>query len=425
MPVFEYEVIDRYGRISKGQQEGVAAVSVRTNLAREGLFVITISRTGGGRVTRALLGGGGRSPLVQAWRDALTRLMWRVKITDLVLFTSQLAAMLGAGLHLLRGLVAVSEDIHVKHFKKAIEQVAADVERGESLTEALEKHPWAFDRTYVSLTRLGEASGQLAEVLSQHTIYLEKVAQLRRKIIGALSYPVIILSIALLIVSIMIVYIVPIFDGVYKQAKAPLPLPTQVLVTISLLIRSRLPVALLCIITVAAGVFFWGQTERGHRLFDRMKLHLPVFGPLIRKATLVKVCHTLSTLLNSGVPVLEALEIAAEVAGNRLIAEAINRTINEVKNGGTIADSFLHSGQFPSLIVQMTATGEETGKLPELLGKAALYYEQQVESTVNALSNLLEPLLIVTMGAIAGGIVIAIYLPIFNLGRTMGGVRGM
>lgn len=417
MPVFEYEVIDRDGRVRKGQREAVAEAPVRAILAREGLFVVTIRRAGGGRATSASR---------TSWREALSHPMGRVKITDLVLFTGQLAAMLDAGLHLLRSLVALAEEMRVKYFKKIIEQVAADVERGQSLAEAMEKHPWAFDRIYVSLTRVGEASGQLPEILSQHTTYLEKVAELRRKIIGALSYPVIILSVALLIVSIMIVYIVPIFEGVYKQVKAPLPLPTQVLVAVSGLIRSNILMALLIIIGMGVAWYFWSRTAHGRRLIDRMKLHLSIFGPLIRKAALAKVCRTLSTLLNSGVPVLEALEITAEVAGNRIIAEVILRTANEVKNGGTIADSFRQSGQFPSLVVQMTATGEETGRLPELLNKAALYYEQQVDATVNALSSLLEPLLIVVMGAIAGGIIIALYLPIFNLGRAIrGGASGL
>lgn len=413
MPVFEYEVIDRDGRVKKGQREGVAEEPVRTTLAREGLFVITIRRTGGD-------GASGASG--KGWRDAFGKAMGRVKLTDLLLFTGQLAAMLEAGLHLLRSLAALAEETRDKHFKKVIEQVASDVERGQSLAEAMEKHPRAFDQIYVSLTRVGEASGQLPEILGQHTTYLEKVAQLRRKIIGALSYPVVILCVALGIVSAMIMFLVPVFARVYAQANATLPLPTRMLVTLSGLIRSNMLISLLIIITTGVALYFWNQTNSGGRLFDNMKLHLPIFGPLIRKASLAKVCRTFATLLNSGVPVLEALDITAGVAGNRIIAEVVRHTADEVKNGGTIADSFRESGQFPSLVVQMTATGEETGQLPELLTKAALYYEQQVDSTVDTLSTLLEPLLIVTMGVIVGGVIIALYLPIFNLG---GAVRGM
>ena len=426
MPVFEYEVIDRDGRTRKGQREGAAEGALRTNLGSEGLFVVNIRRAGGGVATIALPRVGDGSPLRRVWSDALKRLIWRVKVTDMVLFTGQLSAMVGAGLHLLRSLTVLADETPAKHFKKAIEQIASDVEGGTSLAEAMEKHPWAFDKIYVSLTRVGEASGQLPEVLSQHTTYLEKVAQLRRKIIGALSYPAIILSVAMLILFIMVIYIVPIFANVYQRVNAPLPVPTQVLVAISQGIKSNILVAVLLMIGFVVFVYLGVQTAHGRMLLDRVKLRLPIFGSLIRKAVLAKVCRTLATLLNSGVLVLEALEITAQVAGNLVIEEAIRRASAEVQDGGTIAESFRQSGQFPSLVIQMASTGEETGKLPALLEKAALYYEQQVDSMVATLASLLEPIMIVTLGAIAGAIIIALYLPIFNLGRAMrGGGRAL
>jgi len=425
MAVFEYEVLDRDGKIRKGQREAGTENMMQASLAREGLFVINVRRAGGGIGTIALPDVVAKASGRKGLADAFARLFYHVKTAELVLFTGQLAAMIGAGVQLLRGLTALATEIRIKHFKQAIEQVAADVEGGESLADAMARHPWAFDRTYVALTRVGETSGNLSEVLSQHTTYLEKVTQLRRKVVGALAYPLVILSVAGLILFIMILYVVPIFERVYRQVQAPLPAPTQMLIGVSQGIRSNILLTVVLMGGVALGLYIWVQTDHGRRLLDRLKLHLPIFGPLIRKSSLAKVCRTLALLLHSGVLVLEALEIAAEVAGNRIIEEAVRRAINDVKEGGTIADALRPTGQFPSLVIQMVATGEETGKLPDLLEKAATYYEQQVDNTVNALSTLLEPILITLLGAIAGFVIISLYLPIFNIGRALrgGGAR--
>jgi type IV pilus assembly protein PilC len=421
MPVFEYEIIDRDGQIKTGEREAVAAEALRTNLAREGLFVINVRRARRGLAALAWPGGGRGSSVSTAWADALARLTQRVKVTDLVLFTGQLAAMMEAGLHLLRSLTALAEETLNKYFKGAIEQVASDVAAGQSLAATMGKHPRAFNQFYVSLIQVGEASGRLPEVLNQLATYLEKVAQLRRKIIGALSYPLVILSFTVLILCAMVFYVAPIFDDVYRRMNATLPLPTQVLLTVSRGVRANIPVTLLILIGVGAFGYVGVRTEGGRRLRDGCKLRLPIFGPLIRKAILAKLCRTLSTLLTSNVPVLEALAITAGGAGNCLIEEAIRRTAEEVKDGGTIASALRRSGQFPSMLIQMVVTGEETGKLPELLNKTALYYEQQVDNMVTALSSLLEPILIVVVGGVAGMIIVALYLPIFNLGNAMRG----
>lgn len=427
MPAFEYEAIDRDGRVRTGVSEAAAEGPVRSNLTRQGLFVLTVRRAGGGTagITVPTLSMATGRPLLAVWKQALERIIYRVKITEMVLFTGQLSAMVESGLQLLRALRALAAETVSKRFGKAIEQVAADVEAGSTFAGALEKHPWAFNKIYVSLTRAGEASGQLPGVLNQLTTYLEKIANLRRKIIGALAYPAIILGVTAVILFIMIIKIVPIFENVYNRVNAPLPAPTQMLIFVSQMIRSNLLVTLGLILLIAIGLYLAVQTERGRYLFDRFKLKLPVFGPLIRKSILAKVCRTLSTLIQSGVPLLEALEISADVAENRLVEDAIRESIVKVREGGTVSDSFRQSGQFPSLVTQMVGTGEETGQLPQMLGKSALYYEQQVDTTVAALSTLLEPILIVIMGIIAGAIIISLYLPIFNLGRAIrGGAKG-
>jgi type IV pilus assembly protein PilC len=417
MPVFEYEVLDRSGTIQTGEREATAAEALRTNLAREGLFVVNIRRKGG----LAWLGGGNGTARLQALNDAMARLTARVKITDLVLFTGQLAAMIEAGLHLLRSLTALGEETLNKYFKGVLEQVGADVAQGQSLAAAMGKHPRAFNAFYVSLIRVGESSGRLPDVLNQLATYMEKTAQLRRKIIGALSYPLVILSLTMLILSVMVFYVAPIFEGVYTRAHAALPLPTQMLLGVSRGARANIPLTLLVLLGVGALVYVGRRTPTGRRLLDAGKLRLPLFGALIRKAVLAKVCRTLATLINSSVPVLEALDIAADAAGNCIIEAALRRTAEEVKGGGTIASALRRSGQFPSMLVQMIVTGEETGKLPELLNKTALYYEQQVDNMVDALAALLEPLLIAVVGGVSGAIILALYLPIFNLGNALRG----
>jgi len=419
MPNFEYEVMDRELKVKNGQVEASGDGALRDSLVQQGFFVLNIRKARGGTASVAISRVQEKDPVGIVWAVVWKRLVYRVKITDLVLFSGQLAVMMESGLHLLRSLKALAGETVNKNFKNTINQVAADIEAGSTLAGALEKHPWTFDKIYVSLTRAGEESGQLPAVLNQLTVYLEKTAYLRNKIIGALSYPIVILSVTTLILFIMILKIVPIFEGVYSRVNATLPLPTLMLVAVSQVIRSNIFMTLLITGILGVGFYLLIQTDKGHYLFDRFKLSFPIFGPLMRKASVAKVCRTLSTLIHSGVPLLEALEISSGVADNRVIQGAIHQSIAKVREGGTIADSFRQSGQFPTLVTQMIGTGEETGQLPAMLDKSALYYEQQVDITVAALSTILEPILIVIMGFIAASIIISLYLPIFNLGRAV------
>jgi len=419
MPNFEYEVMDRELKVKNGQAEAAGDGPLRDSLIQQGFFVLNIRRAHGGAASVALSRVQEKNPIGLVWGEMLKRLVYRVKITDLVLFSGQLAVMVESGLHLLRSLKALASETINKNFKNTIDQVAADIEAGSTLAGALEKHPWVFDKIYVSLVRAGEESGQLPAVLNQLTVYLEKTDYLRKKIVGALSYPIIILSVTVLILFVMIIKIVPIFEDVYSRANASLPAPTLMLIAVSQVIRSNILMTLLLMVFVGVGSYFVIQTDRGRYLFDRFKLSFPIFGPLIQKAAVAKVCRTLSTLIQRGVPLLEALEISSEVAGNRVIQSAIHQGIAKVREGGTIADSLRQSGQFPALVTQMVATGEETGQLPAMLGKSALYYEQQVDITVTALSTLLEPILIVFMGLIGAAIIVSLYLPIFGLGRAI------
>ena len=427
MPVFEYEVADRAGALTRGRAEAETQGDLIARFKEQGQWVLAVRPAAGGGVAGlgAGLGAGvALGPFIQAARQLVKRLSSGVNLATMVLFTGQLAAMLSGGLHLVRILTALAAETTNKPFRKVLEDVRDAITGGASFADSLTRHPHVFDRLYVAVIRAGELSGSLPQVLDTLTVYLEKTADLRRKVKGAIAYPIVILTVALLVVFVMVVKIVPIFQGVYARANATLPAPTRVLVAISDAVRDSTLTVLVVLILVAIGTFAALQTEAGRRLFDRFKLNVPIFGTLIRKAIMARVCRTLSVLLNSGIPLIEAMETVSKVAGNKVVEEAMATATQRMRDGGSIAETLRETGQFPSMVTQLVATGEESGTLPGMLAKAALYYEQQVDSAVATLSTLIEPIMIVIMGAIAGSIIFALYLPIFSLGQALkGGIR--
>lgn len=420
MALFEYEVADRTGALSRGRAEAESQGDLIARLREQGRTVLAIrpaGARGGGSV--ALL------PIVEGFRRAVVGWSTGVGLTTLLLFTGQLAAMLGGGLHLVRILTALAGETAQKPFRRVLEGVRNSITAGSTFADALGEHPQVFDRLYVAIVRAGEVSGALPMVLDTLTVYLEKVAQLRRKVLGAIAYPSVILTVSVLVVFIMVVKIVPIFEGVYARANAPLPAPTRALIAVSTAVRDYTLLVVLAVVAAVVLGFGWIQTDTGRRFFDGVKLRMPMFGPLIRKAVIARTCRTLSVLLNAGIPLIEAMETVARVAGNRVIEEALVTAARRMRDGGTIAETLRQTGQFPGMVTQLVATGEESGTLPAMLGKAALYYEQQVDNTVATLSTLIEPIMIVVMGAIAGAVIFALYLPIFTLGQALkgGGAR--
>lgn len=428
MPVFEYEVADRRGALSRGRREAETQGDLIAHFKEQGQLVLAVRPAAAGARAAGLGAGLGAGiaiePFIAAARQALKRVSSGVNLATMVLFTGQLAAMLSGGLHLVRILTALAAETTSKPFRKVLEDVRDAITAGASFADALGQHPHVFDRLYVSVIRAGELSGSLPVVLDTLTVYLEKTANLRRKVKGAIAYPTVILTVALLVVFVMIVKIVPIFEGVYARANATLPPPTRLLIAISNVVRDSTLMVFLFLILVVIGVFAALQTEAGRRLFDRFKLTMPLFGSLIRKAIMARVCRTLSVLLNSGIPLIEAMETVSKVAGNKVIEEAMAAATQRMRDGAPIAETLRDTGEFPSMVTQLVATGEESGTLPTMLGRAASYYEQQVDQSVATLSSLIEPLMIVVMGGIAGGVIFALYLPIFNLGQAMkGGVK--
>ena len=329
--------------------------------------------------------------------------------------------MLAGGLHLARILSSLAAEATNKHFKKALGDVREAITAGSSFADALEQHPHMFDRLYVAVVRAGELSGSLPVVLDTLTVYLEKTAQLRRKVIGAVTYPAVILTVAITIVFIMVIKLVPVFENVYARANTVLPAPTRLLVAISGIIRTYTFSVALIIFAIVAMLFMAVQTEAGRRLLDAGKLHFPLFGPLVRKAIMARTCRTLSVLLSAGIPLLEAMETTARVSNNKVIEAALRTATRRMQDGGTIAETLRQTVEFPTMVVQLVATGEESGTLPAMLARAAGYYEQQVDNTVATLSTLIEPIMIVIMGALAGGVIFALYLPIFSLGQAVKG----
>jgi type IV pilus assembly protein PilC len=421
MPVFEYEVADRAGALSRGRAQAENAGDLILRFREQGRLVVAIRPAAG---DGAVLVGAAAPALTESIRQTLLRLSSGVGLGTLVLFTGQLAAMLGGGLHLVRILTSLAGETTNQKFRKVLMSVRDAVTGGTSFADALGQFPFVFDKLYVSVVRAGELSGSLPGVLDTLTVYLEKTANLRRKVRGAIAYPSVILFVSLSVVFIMIVKIVPIFENVYARANATLPAPTRTLIWVSGLVRYYTMTVILLVLLAAAGVYVALQTSQGRRLFDRIKLGFPLFGQLIRKAIMARVCRTLAVLLNSGIPLIEAMETVSRVAGNRVIEHALTDATRRMRDGGTIAATLRETGQFPVMIIQLVATGEESGTLPTMLGRAAVYYEQQVDNSVATLSTLIEPVMIVIMGAIAGAVIFALYLPIFTLGQAIrGGVR--
>jgi type IV pilus assembly protein PilC len=414
-------VADRAGALSRGRAQAENAGDLILRFREQGRLVVAIRPAGG---DGAVLIGAAAPALTESIRQTLQRLSSGVGLGTLVLFTGQLAAMLGGGLHLVRILTSLAGETTNQKFRKVLMSVRDSVTGGTSFADALGQFPYVFDKLYVSVVRAGELSGSLPGVLDTLTVYLEKTANLRRKVRGAIAYPSVILFVSLSVVFIMIVKIVPIFENVYARANATLPAPTRTLIWVSGLVRYYTVTVILLVLLAAAGVYVALQTSQGRRLFDRVKLGFPMFGQLVRKAIMARVCRTLAVLLNSGIPLIEAMETVSRVAGNRVIEGALTDATRRMRDGGTIAATLRETGQFPVMIIQLVATGEESGTLPTMLGRAAVYYEQQVDNSVATLSTLIEPVMIVIMGAIAGAVIFALYLPIFTLGQAIrGGVR--
>jgi type IV pilus assembly protein PilC len=344
----------------------------------------------------------------------------KVKDKELTVFTRQIATMINAGLPLVQSLEVLASQQPNKQFKRILTKIREDVEGGSTFAASLKQHPTVFTPLYMSMVEAGEAGGFLDTVLNRLAGYIEKSMALRRKVKGAMIYPATIITVAVAVVIFLLIFVIPTFKTLFEGFGAALPLPTRIVLELSRLVRTHVVTVLGAFVGTVFVLRFYYRTERGKKVIDSLLLRLPIIGQLIRKVSVAKFTRTLGTLVSSGVPILDGLNITARVAGNKVVEEAILKTRSSIAEGKTIADPLGASGIFPPMVVQMISVGEQTGALDAMLAKIADFYDAEVDQAVSNLTTLLEPIMIVFLGVVVGGVIIAMYLPIFKLVTVIG-----
>jgi type IV pilus assembly protein PilC len=354
---------------------------------------------------------------------ALPKFGAAVSTRDLAIFTRQFATMINAGLPLVQCLDILSKQTEKENFRHTIAQVMRDVEAGTTLAEALGKkeHSKVFDELFVNMVEAGEAGGILDNILQRLATYIEKAEALKRKIKGAMVYPAVVLSVAVLATSFMLIFIIPTFARMFTGFGAELPLPTKIVMGLSSFLRAYWWAMIGVLVGAVVGIQRYYITEKGHVQIDTLMLKIPVLGDVIRKGAVARFTRTLATLISSGVPILNGLEITARTSGNRVIQNAIMAARSSIREGETISAPLRQSSVFPPMVVQMISVGEETGALDDMLTRIADFYDDEVDTAVDSLTSLIEPIMIVVMGSIVGGMVIAMYLPMFKLINVVAG----
>ncbi len=397
MPVFAYQ-----GRTTQGSTAGEIEAPDRTaavsELRRKAILVTAIKEKAAG-----------------AARPGARRFGGKVKDKEMAIFTRQFSTMVDAGLPLVQCLTILAEQSESKTLRTVTSKVAGNVEAGSTLADALRRHPRTFDELYVNLVEVGEAGGILDTVLQRLSVYIEKAAALKRKVKSAMIYPLTIVGVAFVVVIFMLTFVIPTFAKMFTGMGADLPLPTLIVIRLSDFATSYWWLIFGSVIGIVVGIRAYYRTEGGRSLIDALLLKLPIFGTLLRKVSVARFTRTLGTLVSSGVPILEGLRITARTAGNRVVERAVMETRASVTAGKTLAEPLKASTVFPPMVVQMISVGEQTGALDAMLNKIADFYDDEVDTAVGALTALLEPLMIVFLGVVIGGLVIAMYLPIFRL----------
>jgi len=398
---FDYKVRDKSGGLVEGQLDGDSMALVVRRLREMGYMPISVTP---------------KSAVNLKAEITIPGISNRIKLREIAVMTRQLSTMVDSGLSVVRSLGILGNQVENKELARIIGEVRTDLEHGSSLSVACAKHPKAFSKLYCTLIQAGEVGGNLDEVLTDLADTIEKQAQLNKTIKSAMTYPAVVMSVMFVIFSAMIIFIVPVFQNLFKTLGGKLPLPTQILIDVSNIMTSVWVFAVIAVVVgIIIGVRKWIATEDGRRVWDRWMLKPPIFGQLFHKVALARVTNTLGSLIGSGVPILEALDISAETAGNMTIGDALREAKAGVREGRPLADPLKeHEELIPPLMVQMIEVGEQTGVLDGMLKKVAAFYDQEVDVTVNNLTALLEPLLTVFMGAGVGMMVIALYLPMFD-----------
>lgn len=342
-----------------------------------------------------------------------------VRTREIVVFTRQFSTMINAGLPLVQSLTVLAEQTENARFQQIITAVLHDIQAGQTLADGLRRHPRVFSELYVNMVAAGEAGGILDTILNRLAVFLEKNDALTRKIKGALTYPAVVFLVVIGSTGALLWLVVPVFAGIFANAGMALPMPTLVVLTISEFLQNYIVFVFAGMVAFVFAVRQYYRTSSGKLAIDRLLLKMPIFGSLIRKAAVSRFTRTLGTLVSSGVSILEGLEITAKTAGNRVVHDAVMQSRRSIAGGATIADPLRASGVFPPMVVQMINVGEQTGGLDEMLSKIADFYDDEVDAAVSALASIIEPVMIVLMGFIIGGMVIAMYLPMFDLIQTV------
>jgi type IV pilus assembly protein PilC len=402
MPVFQWKGKNRKNEIKKGEMDAPDEATVKANLTR-----LRITPTKVKQKPKDLF-------------ENISFLQPKVKQADVIIFCRQFSTMIDAGLPIIQCLEILYSQQENKTFKDILKSIKESVEGGETLAEALKKYPKQFDNLFVNMIAAGEAGGILDTILRRLSHYMEKAAKLKSQVKGAMIYPLITIIIAIVVIAIIMVFVIPVFKEMFEGMGGSLPLPTQIVVAMSDFVKNNILYIIGCSSLTIIVLKKYYNTKKGRILLDDLSLKLPVFGTLIRKVAVAKFTRTMSTMLTSGVAILNALEIVAKTAGNKTIEKAIYDVRSDIEEGRTMADPLSESGVFPSMVCQMIAVGESTGALDQMLSKIADFYDEEVDQAVENMTAMIEPFMLVFLGVTIGGLVIAMYLPIFKMASIVG-----
>jgi len=402
MPVYQWVGKTRDSKVKKGELEAASQDAANAQLVRQ-------------RITP--------TKIKEKPKDLFENVAFlqpKVKEQDIILFARQFSTMIDAGLPIIQCLDILYSQQANATFKKMLKDIKESVEGGATLAEALKKFPKQFDSLFVNMIAAGEAGGILDAILRRLAAYMEKAARLKSQVKGAMTYPIVTLLIAIVVLAVILVFVIPVFQEMFADFGGELPVPTQIVVAMSEMVKSKIIYILVAIFLFVFAFKKFYKTEKGHDIVDDLLLKLPVFGQLLRKVAVSKFTRTMGTMLASGVAILEALDIVAKTAGNRSVEKAIYSVRSGIAEGRTMADPLQESGVFPPMVCQMIGVGESTGALDAMLEKIADFYDEEVDQAVDNLTSLIEPFMLVFLGVTIGGLVVAMYLPIFKMAGAMG-----
>jgi type IV pilus assembly protein PilC len=403
MPVYTWVALTKKGRTLKGDIEAVDETVALSQLKRRRLTVKKIK------------------PKSKDLFENVAFMQPKVTKKDIVIFTRQFSTMIDAGLPLVQGLNILAEQAENTTFKKILKEITKDVEGGATLAEALKKHPKVFDNLFVNLVGAGEIGGILDTILQRLATYIEKAEKLKSQIKGAMTYPLVVVSIAILVIAVILIFVIPVFQEMFEGFGSALPVPTQIVVTMSNFVKAYIHYMIGALIVFIFLFKKYRNTAKGRKQTDSLALKLPIFGQLLKKVAVARFTRTLGTMISSGVPILDALEVVAKTSGNVVLEEVIFEVRASIAEGQTIAEPLAETDIFPGMVIQMISVGEATGALDTMLAKIADFYDDEVDTAVEALTSMLEPMLMVFLGGSIGALVVAMYLPIFKMAGAVGG----